>query len=230
MIMQNLSELSCITGKNLKLILGIKNPEVYLSRYLLNKKINKIEKGKYTTQDNVLTYCTQIISPSYLSFHSALYYYGFTTQLPLKETVAIRFIKKELENIKFIRIGSKSFFGYERIKYNGYDLFIATREKLLIDCVQYQNQSIQINELLDLLKSNLNKEMIISYLKRINNLNLIKRIGYLLSLINIDIYADFKSKIENNRKYILLNKNNSKTKKFNIKWKININEDLNYDN
>ncbi|MCK9293327.1 MAG: hypothetical protein WCY27_04200 [archaeon] len=223
MILEKLKQLPFFTNKDLKFYYNIKYPEVYIQRFKNKNKILTIEKGKYTLQDDSLIYSTVIIIPSYLSFLSALNFYGLSTQIPIKHTVAIKHSKKNLKNIKFIRINSKYFFGYLKIKYGDFDLFIASKEKLLLDCLLYQNQ-IQVSDLFNLLKSNLDKKKIVDYLSRINNVSLIKRVGYLLELVGIDIYKFFKNKINNNKSYIKLNKNLNKTNKNSVKWKLNINE------
>jgi len=226
MNLDKLKQLSSFTNKDLKLHYNIKYPEICIQRLKDKDKIITIEKGKYTLQDSTLSYATQLINPSYLSFLSALNFYGYSTQLSVKHTVAIKYNKKAIKNIKFIRVNAKYFFGYNKINYGGFDLFIANKEKLLLDCLLYQNY-VQVSDTLELLKDNLDKNKIIEYLDKINNINLIKRVGYLLDLVNIDIYKYFKYKIENNNTYVKLNKNLIKTKNNNSKWKININEVVN---
>ncbi|MFA5745396.1 MAG: hypothetical protein WCX82_04375 [archaeon] len=222
MDLSKLKKLAIFTNKDLKLYYRLKYPEVYICR---NKtKIITIEKGKYTLNENPFCYATQIINPSYISFLSALNFYEYSTQIPLKITVAIKKQKKELSQIKFIKINTKYFFGYNKIKYGGFDLFIADKEKLLLDCVSYQN-FVQVNELTKLIKDNLDKEKIVTYLNRINNLNLIRRTGYLLELVGIDLYEHY-TKINKINNYILLNKNLKKSKNYNHKWKLNINEEI----
>lgn len=223
MDLSKLNKLPLFVNKDLKLYYNIKYPEVYINRLKEKNKIITIEKGKYTLQEDPLTYITLITNPSYLSFLSALYFYGYSTQIPIKYTVATKYFKKDLENVKFIKINPKYFFGYLKIKYNNSNLFIADKEKLLLDCLLYQNY-VQVSDVFDLLKSGLDKKKIINYLSRINNISLIKRTGYLLDLIGIDIYYVFKNKIKNNNLYVKLNKNLNKTNINNSKWKININE------
>lgn len=225
MSLVKLSKLSLFTNKDLKLHCNIKYPEVYIQRLKDKNKIITIEKGKYTLNEDVLSYITHIINPSYLSFLSALNYYGYLTQLPIKHTVAIQYFKKDLKEIKFIRINPKYFFGYVKINYGGFDFFIADKEKLLLDCLLYQNH-VQVSDVYDLLKDNLDKEKLIVYLLKINNINLIKRTGFLLDLVGIDIYNYFKEKLKNNNLYVKLNKNLKKTNKNNSKWKVNINDDV----
>lgn len=81
---------------------------------------------------------------------------------------------------------------------------------------------VSISELIYLIKD-INKNRIIDYLKRINNLSLIKRIGYLLEQEKIYIYEEFKDKIMNDKNYIVLEQKLPKSDEINKKWRININ-------
>lgn len=221
MTLSKLEKLPLFRNKELKLHYRIKYPETYICRH--KNKIKTIEKGKYTLHEDPLIYATHIVNPSYLSFLSALNYYGYTTQIPLKITVAITKQKKELKDIKFIKINKKCFFGYNKIRYGDFEIFIADKEKLLLDCLIYQKY-VNISELNKLLKDNLDKDKIIKYLNRINNIDLIRRAGHLLEINGIDIYEEYLYKIKKINKYILLNRKLKKTKNNNSKWKININE------
>ncbi len=93
---KKLSKLSFFTNKNIKLFYNIKYPETYIQRLKNKEQIITIEKGKYTLQEDALCYATQIINSSYLSFLSALNYYGYSTQIPQKHTIAIKYNKKEI--------------------------------------------------------------------------------------------------------------------------------------
>lgn len=211
-----------ITSKMLRAFLHEKHPEVTISRY--KEKLITIEKGKYTVHENVLTYATTIITPSYLSFRSALSYYGYTTQIPLQAQVMTTKQKRDLPTITFTT--TKHLFGYKRTQVEGFDLFIAEKEKLILDCLLYQEQGVSLGELLNFAKRDLNKNKIITYLKKIGNLNLIKRTGVLLENYNIDIYPEFETQIKNNNNYPQLNTQLPAKKNTDTKWRININEDI----
>jgi predicted transcriptional regulator of viral defense system len=227
MDLSKFTKLPLFRNKDIKLHYGIKYPEIYICRNI--KKIKTIEKGKYTIYEDPLIYATQIINPSYLSFLSALNFYGYTTQMPLKLTVAITKQKKELDQIKFIKINKKCFFGYQKIKYGDFEIFVAEKEKLLLDCLLYQKY-VSISELKKLITDNLDKDKIINYLNRINNNNLIRRVGYILEKHEISIYEEYEKRIKKIKKYVLLNRNLKNSKTNNSRWKINVNEEINYDN
>ena len=88
------------TNRNLKLYHNIKYPEVYITRLKKLNKIITIKKGKYTLQEDNLSYATQILFHSYISFLSALNFYNYSTQIPSKIRLVVKYFKKPLENIK----------------------------------------------------------------------------------------------------------------------------------
>ena len=205
------------TGKQLQAFLNKSHSEVILTRLNKEKKIIKIEKGKYTFHEDDLIYATVIVTPSYLSGLSALNYYGFTTQNPIRHSIITTIQKKSLEKLDFVKVKKEYFFGFDRINYKNFDLFIAKPEKL------FQNLGVSISDLEELLKSKLDKMLIIDYLKKIGNLSLIKRIGYLLEKEGIDIYEQFKKELRKDRNYIKLNITLDKTQIRLTKWRILVN-------
>lgn len=219
-----LSKVPLFTSKDLKTYLNLKGTSVYLDRWLKNNSIIKIEKGKYTLHDDPFIYATSIVTPSYISFFSALSYYGYTTQIPLKVSVATSVVKKSLENIEFIKISRKHLFGYKRVNYRGFDICIATKEKLLLDCLLYQNSGVSVYELEELIKSNLDINRLVVYLKRINSISLYKRCGFILDFFGIDLYNEFEKKIKDDKNYILLNSNIEYIGEISKKWRVYNNE------
>jgi predicted transcriptional regulator of viral defense system len=211
-----------ITNKILRAFLHKNHPEVTLTRW--KPQLKTIEKGKYTVHENVLIYATVLVIPSYLSFLSALSYYGLTTQIPLQAQVMVAKQKRNLQTITFTT--TKYFFGYTRTPIEGFDLFIAEKEKLIIDCLLYQEQGVSVRELLKIGKEDIERKKIITYLKKINKLSLIKKTGYLLEKKNIDIYPVFEKQITNNKNYPLLNSQLPAKNNINTKWRLDINEEF----
>lgn len=215
-----LNKFPFFTGKTLKAFLDKNHPEVTISR--LKSKIITIEKGKYTVHTNPLIYATVLVTPSYCSFRSALSFYQLTNQIPTKTQVVIQKRKNDVKDIHFIT--TNYFFGFTRMQVEGFDFFIANKEKLLLDCLLYQKEGVMPSELSQLIKEPLDTKKVIRYLKRINNLALIKRTGYLLDLQGKNIYNSFKRPLEKSDNYPLLNTKLPKSKNNDIKWRLNINE------
>lgn len=210
------------TAKTLKAFYHDNHPEVTLTRWKRKGLIKTIEKGTYTIHDNPLTYATTIATPSYCSLRSALHHYQLTTQLPKKVQVITTRRKQELEEITFIR--TKHTFGYLRTSIEGFDLFIATKEKLLLDCLHFTRHGITTDELEPLIQAGLDKDRITAYLDRTGNLNLIKRTGYLLERHGIDIHDNYKERIRKSRNYPYVDPLLPPTTRTDRKWKVHPNE------
>ena len=126
----------------------------------------------------------------------------------------------EFENYKiiFVKLNATEFFGFDKITQGDYFIFLANDEKLLIDCLLHERFAGNFDEIIKIVKrGNLKKDIIIEYLKKINNISLIKKVGFILDKYkNIDISNEFKI---NDKNYIRLLRNMNK-RKISSKWRI----------
>ncbi|MFW6283227.1 MAG: type IV toxin-antitoxin system AbiEi family antitoxin domain-containing protein [Minisyncoccales bacterium] len=121
------------------------------------------------------------------------------------------------------KVEDKMFFGYEKTDVGDTTVFISNSEKTLIDCIYFSDIVYlgEIKKFIEVMKNKLDLEKIKRYLRKIYNLSLNKRTGYLLELCGLDT-----GKIKINNKYTRLNKNLEKKGELNKKWKIIVNERL----
>lgn len=189
------------------------------------KLIFEIEKNRYTLQKDPLAVASNITWPSYVSCWPALRYYNLTEQLPEVIFVITTRARKNREinfnnsKIIFIKIKSKYFFGYKKERYGDFDIFIANKEKAIIDSVLFKK--ISFLEISEIVKNNwgeFNEDIIINYLIKIKNKALIKRFGFLLDKIGADNYDKLRKFID--FKYIPLEYFIKIKGKKNKKWKI----------
>ena len=110
--------------------------KVSLSRLVKNKVLIRLKRGIYVLKNSLLNIekiANQLYYPSYLSFESALSYYGILSQVSYTKTFATNNISKRLilgkTEIEFRRLKSSLFFGY--MLKNG--IYIAEPEKALLD-------------------------------------------------------------------------------------------------
>ncbi len=135
----------------------------YLVAFRLKRRgeIAEIEKGKYTFESDPFVVASWIVWPSYISSWAALNYYKLTEQLAFTiHVVSTRKRKKKTiyfgnAAIEFIKIRPKAFFGYRRVIYQGYEVFIAEKEKALIDALMAKKMSLP--EALEIIKGNRRK-------------------------------------------------------------------------
>lgn len=187
--------------------------------------ITQIERNSYTQKKDPFLIASQIIWPSYISLWSALNYHHLTEQLPKVISVIsprarkIRKINVFNAEISFIKTKQQNFFGFKKENYNGFGIFVAEKEKALIDAVLFRK--ISVSEIKDIMKNNINNldlKLLVQYLLRIKNKALIKRFGFLLDNLGFDFYEKLKRFID--LKYIVLDYSLPQNAKKNNKWRI----------
>lgn len=219
--------------KILKEIIGKKNNYAKLVVHRLKKEklIFEIEKNKFSIWRDSFIVASNIVWPSYISCWSALRYHNLTEQLTQSIfIITTRARKKKVINfnntqIVFIKINKKYFFGYKKERYNNFDIFIAEKEKALIDSALLKKVSFsEISEIIKNNKKNLNLNLLVDYLIRTENKTLIKRFGFLFDSIGIDMHDKLKK--FTNFKYINLDYAVKSKGKKNKKWRIIENVEL----
>jgi len=201
---------------------------VYLHRLKSQGYITAIEKNKYTLSQDPLEVGSNLVFPAYISFLSAYYFYGLTTQIPVIVQVVALKSRKPLSfqdmKIKFIKFQKEKIFGYSKQKFREKYLFIATKEKAIVDSL-YLPEQCPISETSEALHDKeINVPKLIESALQMNSIITLKRLGYLLEKQGIDIYPDFKNKL--NARYDLLNPLLPRSKNNSTKWKLNLNEEL----
>lgn len=198
--------------------------KVYLSRLKQRHLIQEVEKGKYAILNHPFIIASNIIFPSYISFLSAYFYYDVTTQIPKIIQVISPRSKKELKleecKVQFIKTSSQRIFGYRKEKFMEKYIFVAEKEKAIIDSL-YLPRYCPLDETYMALKSNLDIPKLIEYALRMKSIVLLKRLGYLLELHQIDIYDRVKSKL--NKRYDYLDPDLEKKGKKSERWGLVIN-------
>jgi predicted transcriptional regulator of viral defense system len=213
----------------------INKDKKYTRLYLLRLKNRgvmwRIERGKYALKNtHPFILASNLIFPSYISFLAALSYYGFTSQMPRIIYVVALKAKREVNvddcAFKFVKFKKERFFGYKREVFQGKFIFIAELEKLIVDSLFLQKYC-PIDEIFNGIREagfDLNK--LLEYGVKMNSIVVLKRLGYLLDLRGFDTYDELKGKLNN--KFDLLNPLLPRTKEKNSKWKLIINQRLEY--
>jgi predicted transcriptional regulator of viral defense system len=126
-------------GKTLRDISEIKNKASFstiINRLLSNKILLRLEKDKYLVKNKVANpdnLANLLYSPSYISFETALNFYGILSQFPHElssatpKKTAIKKIMGQLYS--YTHLNAKLFFGF--VKHDG--VLIASPEKALLD-------------------------------------------------------------------------------------------------
>ena len=223
------SSLAVFTINDLSRIL--RKPKNYCSLYLhrLKKKehILQVEKGKYALNDtNIYAIASNLIPHSYVSFLSALSYYKLTTQLPQTIHVVAPKSKKPIYfqgyNLHFVKMNPSKIFSITKQYSGGKNLFIGTKEKVIIDSI-YLPRYCPLSETYDALKeAKLGLNELLRTALKMHSFVLMKRLGYLLEKEGINL----SRKIKLNKTYDRLNPFTPGKGRRNDKWKLIVNEEI----
>ena len=209
--------------RDICLLLNIKKTKAYNLVKALKKKsaIKKAGKGFFTLKNmNEFIIASAINYPSYISFWSALNYYGWSDQNPKKIFLAATKYSKEINDFKYITVSKKRFFGYIL---EG-DITIAEKEKAIIDSLLFPKYAGGIKEITANLKlafNSLNKEKLISYALKIESKAVVRRLGFILEQLSYKKIDKLRKHI--GRGYERLDPSLKKKNNLNKKWLLDIN-------
>ncbi len=200
-----------------------KYANLYLHRLSKQRLVARIEKNLYTSHKDPFLIASRIIWPSYLSCWSGLKFHNLTEQVPRTLFVVMPYYKKTINfqniSIVFIATKNKNIFGYEKINYQGFDIFVADKEKSIIDCALFKKASFsELKEIIENHLKELNLNKFIRYLKRMGNSSLIKRFGFIFDTLGKDFSTALKRYIA--KVYIPLDYTKKKTGQKNKKWMV----------
>ena len=215
-------------SKDLMLLLNADQVKAYNIIKALKKKgaIKAVKAGLYSFKEaNELVIGTYLNWPSYLSFWSALSYYGFTDQLPKTIFYATTKYRKRINNYKYITLSKKRFFGYVKAG----DMTIAEKEKAIIDSLLFPKYSGGIREIIGCFRvaaDKLNADKMADYAFRAESKAVLRRLGFMLELTGYkgSILKKIHKKI--GKGYELLDPSLKKRNNLNKKWLLDINYDI----
>ena len=150
-----------------------------------NKKIERIERGKYALAGtDIYKIASNIVFPSYISLQSGLQYYGLIDQNIIKfSVISLKWHKqvtiRDKFKIEFLNIAKDRFFGY--INKDG--VYIASVEKLFLDCLYFGklNFELLIESLGTAIQEKLiDVELLNKYALRMKSSVLINKLGFVL--------------------------------------------------
>lgn len=205
-IMQRLYEkqLFYFDVQTLAVLLGVPRTKAYQLINSLKRRgfISKVEKGKYVllgfegekVLSNPFFIATRIAHPAYISYWSALHFYGFTEQVPLMVYVVTTRKKKPLHFngvvYKYIVVQPYKFFGYRREILGDLPVLIADKEKAIIDSLdqmRYAGGLVEVAKCLYNAREELDLEKLVEYANAMQNKSLCSRLGYLLELFGCPV-------------------------------------------
>ena len=172
----------------------------------------------------------------YIGYFSAMQLHSLTTQPNLKTQVVVNkrmtYTVQEIHGVKFQFIYHKQefFFGTKKMWPDPYHKVICSDlEKTLIDCLykpDYAQGITEVSKALYKAKNNLDYDKLLRYVKQFGKQAVIKRLGFLLELFDID--APILKELQEIRtaSFIVLDPTYPKSGKRQNRWRIQMNFDI----
>jgi len=227
-------EIQIFEIQNLKSVLDLDNRKIneIVENLVVKGFLSRIEKGKYCRanfrDENVIG--TFLAKESAVAYWSALNLHGLTEQFPNKIFIQTTQLKKEVEFAgtiyQFVKIQPKKRTGIVFNSYGNYRYAITDVEKTIVDCFDLPQYSGGFAELIRAFyNAQLNAKKLIDYCNAVNNIAVIKRLGFLAELFekkNLCSFVKFaKSKV--NRSYNLFDTFGENTGEPNNDWYLRMN-------
>jgi predicted transcriptional regulator of viral defense system len=165
-----------------------------------------------------------------IAYWTALNAHGLTEQFPNKIFVQTAMRKKDVSeksrNYKFIKVPERKLFGYKTYGFGNHTYKMTNIEKTIIDCFDLPQYCGWYQETIKALNNAVfYQTKMIKYCKRMHNISLIKRLGFLIEFLekpNMSDFIEYAQKVIDNN-YSLFEIGGEKKGEYNSRWKIILN-------
>ncbi len=192
-------------------------------------------KSEYTEHEFVIASNLTANKPYYIAYWTALNHYGYTEQTPFTIFVATtsRILNTNVHgvNYRFVTINKTKFFGTRNHFIGNKKIIISDKNKTIVDGLDHPEYCGGIEEVAKCLwnaKDDISFEKIIDYSRKIQNSTVIKRLGYLIDVLEIEVPSSLHHQMHDlvGSGYSLLNPYSTRNKKSNSKWKLFVNTSM----
>lgn len=171
----------------------------------------------------------------YIGYYSALQIHNIITQPSLKEQIVVskqsRPSEIKIKNVsfQFIYHNEKHFFGSKKIWIDNFNKVLCSDlEKTFIDCLfkpDYAGGIVEIARAIYISKDKIKFDTMLDYAKKFNSQAVIKRLGFLLEILDINNKIIDELQKEKTASYVVLDTELPKTGKMISRWSIQQNLD-----
>jgi len=177
---------------------------------------------------------SHLVEPYYIGYWSALNHHGLSEQIPRTTFIATTKPKMPLNILDsdyyFVTIEKRKFFGSQEIEIEDWKINISTPEKTIADCLDHPEHSGGIDEISKAIYFN-HKELdigkVYEFAKRMGNLTILKRLGYILEIANLlDAYKNVFKQFTPSKGYPALDPISPRKGRHNSRWGLLVNFEL----
>jgi predicted transcriptional regulator of viral defense system len=211
-------KMDIFTFKDAQRILKTSVPSVKNILMDLTRKrcIQRIERGKYLLVPARAGYekywaeypwviVPHLIDVYYVAFWTAMNFWGMTEQIPITVFVATTKRKRDVkfgnQKYEFVTLSKKKFFGYVEYKFGDNKFNISSKEKTLVDGLMHPEYCGGITEVMKACwycrdEEDVNWDLVLKYANDVEVNVVLRRLGYVLSFL--EIKNDIVDKIKKN--------------------------------
>ena len=179
-----------------------------IARLKVEGLVDEVEKGKFLllgleperVLSNPLFIASHLVVPAYVSYWSALHFYGFTEQVPLTIFVATTKKKRPVTfrdfSFRFVTVKPRKFFGYRREMLGDLPVLVADEAKAIVDSLDLPRYAGGIAEVAKALRAALevvDVDTLVEYANRVEDKSLGSRLGYLLETFGYPVEGLIRS-------------------------------------
>lgn len=157
--------------------------------------------GDYTEHEFIIA--SSLADPYYIGYWSALNHHALTEQVPSTVFVAttrpLRTREIAGSRYRFVPLVKRKFCGFRMMSVAGGLVNISTREKTLADCLDHPEHCggiPQVSRALRLAEDRISFQILVECGIRMGNSAILKRLGYLIELMGIDIPGGTRAMLE----------------------------------
>jgi len=171
-----------------------------LSNLAKKGRIKRIKKGTYLLvpfrqkdwAEYDLSLVPLLVKDYYVSFWSALRFWGMTEQLPQQVYVAVRVPKRarrfEEALYRFVVLTGRYFFGFEEVEIGGRKVRMASKEKTILDCLLHPKYCGGLGEVAKAIRDNaeeLDWEKVRFFVEKAGSGSVERRLRYCLDFFGL---------------------------------------------
>jgi predicted transcriptional regulator of viral defense system len=155
-------------------------------------------------ENNPLAVASAVVEHSYVGWWSAASFHGFTTQKPMKVTVAtLRQVPTrtvEGNEIRFIKVISRKFFGFKSYDVYGRQATLSTLTKTLVDCLDrpgLAGGSAELTRIVHSASSMVDPKELAEVALQMNSTASMQRLGFISDLVKWKWPSTIRGRIRN---------------------------------
>ncbi|MBM3303555.1 MAG: hypothetical protein FJY76_00520 [Candidatus Aenigmarchaeota archaeon] len=211
-------------ARDLELLLGVGAPKAYNIIKALKRKRAIWKAGGFFALAGAdeMAVGVAIHHPSYISFWSALSYYGLSDQTPREICLATTKYSKPIAGFRYVTISKRRFFGYVMTG----NTVIAEKEKAVVDSLlfpKYAGGIAEIRKCVEAGLESLDRRRLADYALKVGSKALVKRLGFLLESMGCRGKETERLHRSIGKGYVLLDPSVERRGRLNARWLLDVN-------